>query len=245
MINKKLDFVNTEQLDEIDHLRKKMIKFDGKHTAGNLAGPGKKNKSYYSPVVGMHNKVDIKKSDIINQDIIDIVFKGKSSEYINDHITAGYYGILDSRITEYNEGDEYDWHLDFVLSSTGISRGIIQTNKLSFTLFLNDTKEYEGGELCIDINGEIKRFKEKKGTIVIYPSDKLHKVTKITKGIRQVLIGWIYCPFKDPADRYVLCKSQQALNILLEHSKKNPEFKEALRSFWQLRQAFEKKSLSQ
>jgi len=62
-------------------------------------------------------------------------------------------------------------------------------------LFLNEN--YDGGDFRIcethpnpnKITQQL--FKPKKGTMIVFPSHKWHKVSKVTKGIRKTLVGWI------------------------------------------------------
>lgn len=82
------------------------------------------------------------------------------------------------------EKSHYDWHNDF--GPTNIS-----TRKLSFSILLSDPNEFEGGTLEF-----IPSFSEytsvRKGSIVIFPSYLIHRVTEVTKGIRYCIVGWIH-----------------------------------------------------
>lgn len=91
------------------------------------------------------------------------------------------------QLTRYTEGDFFDWHLDF-------GAGEISARKLSMTVQLSDPEEYEGGDLQFMINQKIVDAPREKGTIVIFPSFILHRVTPITKGIRQSIVGWVSGP---------------------------------------------------
>lgn len=75
---------------------------------------------------------------------------------------------------------------------------------LSFTLFLNDPDEYEGGELCIELAGVTHKVKERAGDMVIYPSTTLHRVDPVTKGERIVCVGWIESRIRSAEDREIL-----------------------------------------
>ncbi len=61
----------------------------------------------------------------------------------------------------------------------------------SFTIFLNNSDEYEGGELILYISPETKKIKLNQGDIIIYPTKYLHEVKPVTKGERMVCVGWI------------------------------------------------------
>ena len=96
-----------------------------------------------------------------------------------------------AQYTVYQKDDYYDWHIDN--HSKPYHNGMIR--KLSFTLCLND--EYEGGNFSIwdahpkTEKSNIKKIKLKKGTMLVFPSHLWHKVDKVTKGTRKVLVGWV------------------------------------------------------
>jgi PKHD-type hydroxylase len=104
-----------------------------------------------------------------------------------------FYNFKLSQISEkiqytvYNESDNghYDWHLD-------MGPGTLY-RKLSLVCHLSDPSEYEGGELQINVGGTIVPENEK-GTVIIFPSYLLHRVTPVTKGTRRTLVLWIEGP---------------------------------------------------
>jgi PKHD-type hydroxylase len=85
---------------------------------------------------------------------------------------------------------------------------------VSFTIFLSDPSEYEGGELVIDSDIRPSPFKLPPGHAVIYPTHYLHRVNPVTKGVRQVVIGWIQSLIREPERRQVLLDLQQAMGQL-------------------------------
>jgi len=89
--------------------------------------------------------------------------------------------------TVYNSSDRgyYDWHIDM---GPGKAR-----RKLSLVCQLSDPSEYEGGELQINTGNIIVTEKEK-GTVIMFPSYLLHRVTPVTKGTRRSLVLWIEGP---------------------------------------------------
>ena len=91
------------------------------------------------------------------------------------------------QLTRYSEGDFFDWHLDF-------GAGEISARKLSMTIQLSDADAYEGGDLRFMINNRIVNAPREKGTIIIFPSFVMHRVTPITKGTRQSIVGWVSGP---------------------------------------------------
>ena len=93
--------------------------------------------------------------------------------------------IIDNiQYTEYEgNGGHYDWHLD-------IGPGSISHRKISITIQLSDPEEYVGGDLQIMTGSEYTTVPRGKGTVVIFPSFLLHRVTPLTSGLRRSLVLW-------------------------------------------------------
>ena len=99
-----------------------------------------------------------------------------------------------------NEG-HYGAHVDNALMGTGEAR--LRTD-ISFTLFLTEPAEYEGGELVVHAAGMTQTIKGKSGELVLYPSTSIHEVRPVTSGTRIVCVGWIESLIRDPAQREML-----------------------------------------
>ena len=97
----------------------------------------------------------------------------------------GFYEPL--QLAEYGEGDFFDWHLDF-------GPGAASNRKFSITIQLSDEEAYEGGDLQFQINNKFIDAPRKKGTVVLFPSFVIHRVTPITKETRRSLVGWVSGP---------------------------------------------------
>ena len=131
---------------------------------------------------------------------IDKLFVKIILEYNRLYSGWKYYidGIEDIQVTRYSEGDFYDWHVD--ASNWNIVRNGKECNrKISVTVFLNDPEEYEGGEFDLEIYGpkkvvRYKSFKLSKGSIIVFPSDKWHRVRPVTSGVRKSLVIWFSGP---------------------------------------------------
>ena len=98
----------------------------------------------------------------------------------------------------YSDGGFYDWHVDEEAEIEPIN-GKYLVRKLSMTIWLNDPDEYEGGEFDIEIKGprediRYETLKLSKGSIVIFPSDKWHRVRPVTSGERKSLVTWFRGP---------------------------------------------------
>ena len=104
-------------------------------------------------------------------------------------------------ITRYHPGMHYGAHADaaFIQLPGGSLR-----SDLSCTVFLNDPKDYDGGELHIRVGDADLKFKLPPGEAIIYPSDTLHQVVPVTRGERLVAITFIQSRIQDPFRRNML-----------------------------------------
>jgi len=86
-------------------------------------------------------------------------------------------------------GDHYDWHIDtFIETPNAYHR------KLSITVQLSDGSEYEGGDFELNDgtgNSCDRDSLRKKGSILIFPSFLLHRVTPVVRGTRRTLVAWV------------------------------------------------------
>ena len=104
-----------------------------------------------------------------------------------------------SQFTIYGKGDYYGWHIDqSVIPKKDKNKNFNgKIRKLSLTLQLTDSSQYEGGNFqfrWLGKDAKIKTETVKKvrdlGTLIIFPSFMFHRITPITKGRRQSLVNW-------------------------------------------------------
>ncbi len=174
--------------EEVTELRDSLLKTtskweDGKTTAGTYAAAGKNNLQ-----LNRESNLSIQKSE-------NVVNAIKANSLLKSFtLPKLIHGLM---FTLSNASHGYGMHIDNAYMSTGRS-------DLSFTLFLSEPKDYQGGELCIqELQGE-KKFKLEAGKILIYPSTTLHAVETITAGQRLVCVGWIESYVKNSQDRNIL-----------------------------------------
>lgn len=110
----------------------------------------------------------------------------------------------------YNEGMFYRWHHDHhLLMSTApylkwnsfghdvekqLTAEHEKNRKLSLSLQLSDPDEYEGGDLQFVDAGTLMTAPREKGSLVIFDSRVMHRVTKVKSGTRKSLVGWVIGP---------------------------------------------------
>ena len=104
-------------------------------------------------------------------------------------------------ITRYHPGMRYGEHADAAFLVVG---GTTLRSDLSCTVFLNEPKDYDGGELHIRLTDADLRFKLNPGQAIVYPSDTLHQVMPVTRGERLVAITFIQSRLPDPFQRSMM-----------------------------------------
>lgn len=81
---------------------------------------------------------------------------------------------------------KYDWHMD---TRPDFSR------KLSISVQLTDPPNYEGGDLQIMVcEGTTEIMPRLRGSVIIFPSYAMHRVTEVTDGARNALVCWVAGP---------------------------------------------------
>ena len=82
----------------------------------------------------------------------------------------------------------YDWHHDVQWNGqSGLDR------KLSVTVQLSESDEYEGGDFEFEELKTNTDFRSK-GTVLVFPSYLRHKIHPITSGTRRALVAWFFGP---------------------------------------------------
>lgn len=101
----------------------------------------------------------------------------------NGHYGYDISGIENLQIGRYTEGGFYDWHIDLGSSQASL-------RKLSVTVQLSDASAYKGGDLEFKDFADFKADKEM-GSIIIFPSFLLHRVTPVMEGERWSMVAWV------------------------------------------------------
>ncbi|MEE2691719.1 MAG: Fe2+-dependent dioxygenase [Pseudomonadota bacterium] len=107
-------------------------------------------------------------------------------------------------INRYDEGMEYGAHVDAPYIDG------VRTD-LSFTLFLGDPSDYDGGALVIDSAGAEDEIKLPAGSLVLYPSTFLHRVERVARGSRLAAVGWIRSRVRSTERRAMLFDLERSL----------------------------------
>ncbi|MES3021894.1 MAG: Fe2+-dependent dioxygenase [Pseudomonadota bacterium] len=130
--------------------------------------------------------------------------------FISAALPAQVYPPLFNR---YDVGQQFGDHIDNavrLLPGTGIK---LRTD-ISATLFLAEPDAYEGGELLIEDTYGVHSVKLAAGSLVLYPSSSLHRVSEVTRGTRLAGFFWVQSMIRDDGQRTLLFDLDTAIQRL-------------------------------
>ncbi|OLF77851.1 PKHD-type hydroxylase [Maricaulis sp. W15] len=119
-------------------------------------------------------------------------------------------------VSRYLPGMEYGPHVDDALMGG-------RRADLSFTLFLSDPLDYDGGALVMDGTDGETEIKLAAGDAVVYATSAIHHVVPVTRGERLAVVGWVRSLVRRPDQREVLFDLDQVSNRLFERHGKTRE----------------------
>jgi PKHD-type hydroxylase len=135
-------------------------------------------------------------------------------------------------VSRYKDGMTYGMHLDNPVM--GLDSGRLERSDLSYTLFLTDPAEYEGGELTLWSPYGEQRIKLTPGSMFLYPSTMLHMVQPVTRGERVAIVGWVESMVRDESQREILIGLHEVYMYLARNLPDAPETDLALKTYGNL-----------
>ena len=120
-------------------------------------------------------------------------------------------------ISRYKPGKQYGTHVDDALM-----RGM--RTDVCFTLFLAEPETYEGGALVVETAAGEQEFKLVAGSMIVYPSNALHRVAPVQKGERLAAVGWARSFIRSAEQREILFDLENARRDIFDSHGKTPAF---------------------
>jgi PKHD-type hydroxylase len=111
-------------------------------------------------------------------------------------------------------GEYYGPHVDNSIM------GGLRTD-VSFTVFLADPTEYDGGELQM---GDDVVYKLNAGDAIIYPTVEIHQVRPVSRGERVICCGWFQSLIRSGESRQILYDLQLAKQKIFQTEGKSVAF---------------------
>jgi len=184
-----------------DHLCDNIVKYAYEQFTAEIAltswnDENLKNKILKGDPEALKKQHEIRKSSIVWLDEAWIFNLIKPPIWIankNAGWNFNYFAFERFQFTIYKENGYYDWHQDIVNDAS-------DERKISASLFLNDSDDYEEGEFQFKYQdgrnkGDTKittldRSLCKKGSLLVFPSYLFHRVKPVKKGMRNSLVIW-------------------------------------------------------
>jgi PKHD-type hydroxylase len=117
-------------------------------------------------------------------------------------------------LSRYEPRMKYGPHADTPFMVVPHEGGVMQLRSdLSCTIFLNDPRSYEGGELVLHAGTRPVVIKGVPGEAFVYPSTFLHEVRPVTKGQRLVSITFIESLVPDERLRNTLFELKDVMSL--------------------------------
>ena len=177
--------VPTEIVDEINELAKNYELVDS--TVGSQSAELKLNENIRKSKVRWLPVFQDETTKLSN--LVLNLFEQSNRQLFGLDIKSFY----DMQYTEYFAEDQgfYKNHHDCFMGSSEMF-----DRKLSMTMQLSDSDDYEGGDFQFaddEIKIDAKKLRDK-GSVLIFPSFVTHRVTPVTKGHRKSLVVWMEGP---------------------------------------------------
>lgn len=195
-----------EELDQVCHLLAQAEFVDGKLTAG-----------YFAQAVKINQQ--LKGETAMAESLSAIVDQALGR---NPLLQAAVrpHTIRPALFSRYEPGMEYGYHTDNAIMGE-VTR---MRSDVSLTLFLSSPESYTGGELVIDTSLGEQSFKLPAGSMIVYPSTALHRVARVTSGIRFAAVTWIQSLVRDAQEREILFDLDTVRRSIFEQAGKTIEF---------------------
>lgn len=190
--------LNQNQLDDVQRLLATARFVNGKISAGMAARRVKNNQEMAGDAgqLGELNKIVM--GSLVSHSV-----------YLNGalphRVATPYYA-------RYTTGMAYGDHIDDPVMGPGPR----YRSDIAITIFLNDPRSYDGGELVIRTSFGNKEIKLSAGDGIMYPASSLHHVAVVTRGERLVAATWVQSLVRDPEKRELLYELYMAREKLLE-----------------------------
>ena len=120
----------------------------------------------------------------------------------------------------YEDGMHYGRHNDAAIVGPNMVEAV--RTDVSFTLFLADPAEYDGGELMIYGENGDEEIKLAAGDAIVYDGSTVHEVKPVTRGARLACFGWAQSFIADAQQRVLLARFRRMRLGILQDQPEAP-----------------------
>jgi PKHD-type hydroxylase len=177
------DLLTTE---EVRRVRNKI------DTGNFVAGAG----TAANPSSSAKNNLQISYQDTSQDEARDIIEKAFARNSMFQFLALPKK-VAPLTFNRYDEGMYYKDHIDHaIIGGEHKVRGDVST-----TVFLTDPREYAGGELVLQFDGQELPVKLEAGQAVVYSASLMHRVNPVTRGSRTAAVTSIQSTIKNTEQR--------------------------------------------
>ncbi len=191
------EILNPEQLAQCRSLLDKAEWADGKVTAGTQAAKVKNNRQLAE---------ESAEAKALRAIVLEAL--SKSALFFTAALPKRIYPPLFNRYG--GEANSFGNHVDNAIRTHPASAQHVRTD-MSFTLFLAEPDEYDGGELVIEDGFAGRAIKLPAGDLILYPSYSVHRVEPVTCGTRLACFSWLESMVREPQQRELLYELDMAI----------------------------------
>jgi PKHD-type hydroxylase len=191
------EVMNKDQLKLCRDLLDKAEWNDGRVTAGTQAAKVKNNRQL--PEDGPEAKQ-------LRALVLEAL--SRSALFFTAALPKRIYPPLFNRYS--GQANSFGNHVDNAIRTHPATAQHVRTD-MSFTLFLADPDEYDGGELVIEDGFAGRPVKLPAGDLILYPSYSVHRVEPVTRGARLACFSWLESMVREPQHRELLYELDMAI----------------------------------
>jgi PKHD-type hydroxylase len=208
--------LTAEELSQLREIATRVRWDDGRKTAGAIAAPHKHNTE------APHDSREAQAAAEITLRAIR-----RHPQFFSAALPALMSPPMMNR---YTEGMDYGDHCDAAI----LGGGAPMRADLSATLFISDPEDYDGGELVTDVTPGGYAAKLPAGDLILYQSNTVHHVAKVTRGTRIAMIFWAQSMVRDAQQRALLYSMFQTLESLERPLAGTPELTQLYTYYYNL-----------
>lgn len=178
------NFFSEEQLNSIDEYVQKFPLEDGSFNQNNILVTNNEIRKSKIAFIDVNEENEHFFNTLLNL-----------TEFINDKFFR--FDLIGFDYLQYTVYDTYGSHYDFHTDSGDLHDTKRPPRKLSFSLILSNSSEYEGGEFEFCTGSDISnaaKVEQPKGRVIAFPSYIRHRVKPVTHGVRRSLVFWACGP---------------------------------------------------